>query len=363
MGKFKYKYPSTLGNFIEKVKKTLKEHYRLVISLLIAIILPWILTLTFVVSLDLTHGLSDELFEELSLLFRMTIFYSFNTAFSLPVLGTWFWPSMFIWAISGFFLGYFSRKMETGLISALIGIGITFLLYMLLIFLPEPSFPNDMNIDSVIFTRLYSELSLEAPYNLLFHILFFSCAFPVLILFTMIGNMIKPVVKVYPTLPPEEPKRIEGEIKKNPESELEAAIPSELEIKEIKKLRGFAGIVYKQFHPLNDNEQFKEEFRKTNLNILLNPIDQLVAVMLIFENGTVDIEEYKKFDPIMRMDKKKIGFDAMLQVSTQMLFDIAAGKLSTRQLLKAARKDKNIIVKGKLKLTKLTKAMKILAKS
>ena len=95
----------------------------------------------------------------------------------------------------------------------------------------------------------------------------------------------------------------------------------------------------------------------------MNPNDQLVAAMVIFDKGTVNVEEYKKFEPLMKIDKKAVGFDAMLQVPTEMLFDIAMGKISVMQLLKAARKDKNIKVKGKLKLLKLTKALVILAKS
>jgi hypothetical protein len=41
---------------------------------------------------------------------------------------------------------------------------------------------------------------------------------------------------------------------------------------------------------------------------------------------------------------------------------MASGKLTTFQLLRAARKDKNIILKGKLKLIKLGKALEFLAK-
>lgn len=65
----------------------------------------------------------------------------------------------------------------------------------------------------------------------------------------------------------------------------------------------------------------------------------------------------------MKMDKKLIGYDAMSQVTTEMLFDIGTRKINTVQLLKAARKDKNIIVKGKLKLMKLIKAMGLLAEN
>jgi len=128
-------------------------------------------------------------------------------------------------------------------------------------------------------------------------------------------------------------------------------------------LKGFAGLIFKQFVPLNNNEIFKDKFKKTSLIFLLNPIDQLTAAMVIFEKGTVAVAECKKLEPLMEMEKKLLGYDAMLQVTTQMLSDFATGKLSTMQLLKAELKDKNIKVKGKLKLLKLKKAFKLIAKS
>ncbi len=143
---------------------------------------------------------------------------------------------------------------------------------------------------------------------------------------------------------------------------LKTEIPQEGEIKEKKKLRGFAGIVYKQLLPLNTNKRYKEEHGDVSLKFLLNPIDQLKAALVIFDEGTVDVEEIQKDDPLMKMRKKQIGYDAKLQVTTQMMFDIASGKMSIKQLLKAEIKDKKIKVKGKLKLLKLIKAFVIASK-
>lgn len=139
---------------------------------------------------------------------------------------------------------------------------------------------------------------------------------------------------------------------------------SKEELKE-KGLRGFAKVVYTQLAPLNDNELFKEQYKETSLKILLNPNDQLKAALIIFENGTVDVTEYKKSEPTMNLAKRKtlIGYDAMLQVSTQMLFDIVSGKMSVVKLMKDNIKDKNVKVKGKLKLLKLLKAFSLLKKT
>lgn len=139
---------------------------------------------------------------------------------------------------------------------------------------------------------------------------------------------------------------------------------SKEELKE-KGLRGFPKVVYTQLAPLNDNELFKEQYKETSLKVLLNPNDQLKAALIIFDNGTVDVTEFKKSEPTMNLAKRKtlIGYDAMLQVSTQMLFDIVSGKTSVVKLMKDNVKDKNIKVKGKLKLLKLLKAFSLLKKT
>ena len=55
MGKFKYKYPDSLRKITEKVIQNLKRYYKTIISIAIAIVVPWILTLIFIGFLKLTH--------------------------------------------------------------------------------------------------------------------------------------------------------------------------------------------------------------------------------------------------------------------------------------------------------------------
>ncbi|MFX0186415.1 MAG: hypothetical protein ACFE8A_01635 [Candidatus Hodarchaeota archaeon] len=361
MEKSKSKYPETLGIVIAKVSQSLKRNRKIVISIFIGIVLPWILSLIFVIALDRTHGLSDELTEDAGLLFRIIIFYTFTLTYDLPVLGKGFWLCIFIWAATGLFIGLISQKMGKSLIAALIGLGVNFILYLVLIPVPYTSFPDDMDIDTLIFTKVYSEFVLATPYYLLFLILFHSFAFPILMLFTLLGILFNPPRRTRVTPSEVLPEKIKSEAISEPKVKAEPV--TDIATKEEKKLRGFAGIVYNQFQPLNANEEFKEKFKKTSLKILLNPIDESTAALVIMDKGTFNVQEYKKFDPLMKMDKKKIGFDALLQVPTEMMFDIAMGKISTMQLLKATRKDKDIIVKGKLKLLKLTKALGLLAKS
>ncbi|MFX1393455.1 MAG: hypothetical protein ACFFAH_07760 [Promethearchaeota archaeon] len=222
----------------------------------------------------------------------------------------------------------------------------------------------------IIFKGLINTFTSVSPISvhLLFQNSFQSVAFPVLIAFTLLGLIIIQKPQYQEIYPSAKSKKFKLEIESKPviiedqPSELEEEILPEHKIKKKKKLRGFPGVIYTQFNPLNNNEKFKEKIKKTSLIFLLNPIDQLKAALVIFNKGTVEVEEYKKVEPLMKLYKKLIGYDAMLQVTTKMFLDIATGKLSTMQLLIAERKDKNIKVKGKLKLLKLLKALKLLEK-
>ncbi|MFX1393853.1 MAG: hypothetical protein ACFFAH_09790 [Promethearchaeota archaeon] len=354
-----------ISKFGKKGVKRLKDNYKMIISIAIAIILPWILTYIFIVFLNLTHGLSDEIAEDPMLLFRITIFYSFNLPFELSILGFGYWTCMVVWAVVGFFIGLYTRNMGKSLLSAMIGIFITYLLYFPFVYVVGVSNYRDITINPLIFTRTYENFTSETPVFLLYHISFHSFALPVLVMFTLLGSMLNSSQEVQKSTVIGEPKKS----KTNPEPllnnpvELEQVKIPEIEIKREKELKGFIRLIYKQFNPLNNNETFKDKFKKTSLVFLLNPIDQLTAAIVIFEKGTVAVTECKKSNPLMKMDKNLIGYDAMLQVSTQMLSDFAAGKLSTIKLLKAEIKDKNIKIKGKLKLLKLKKAFNLIAKS
>ncbi|MFX1452246.1 MAG: hypothetical protein ACFFCM_15520 [Promethearchaeota archaeon] len=364
MQKIKEILPS-ISEFRKKGVQRLKDNYKMIISIAIAITLPWILTYIFIVFLNLTHGLSDEIAKDPMLLFRLTIFYTFNLPFDLSILGFGYWTCMVVWAVVGFFIGLYTRDMGKSLLSALIGIFTTFLLYLPLVYLVGVSNYRDLTINPLIFTRTYENYTSETPVFLLYHISFHSFALPVLIMFTLLGSMLNSPLKVQKSSDFGEPKksRVNPKALVNNPGELEQVSVPELEIKREKELKGFVGLIFKQFNPLNENEIFKEKFKKISLIFLLNPIDQLTAAKVIFDKGTVAIKECKKLEPLMEMEKDLLGYDAMLQVTTQMLSDFAMGKLSILQLLKEKMKDKNIKIKGKLKLLKLKKAFNLIAKS
>ena len=226
MEKSKSRYPETLGIVMEKISESLKRNYNMVISISIGIVLPWILSLIFVIALGRTHGLSDELTEDAGLLFRIIIFYTFTLTYDLPVLGKGFWLCIFIWAVPGLFIGLISRKMGKSLIAALIGLGVNFILYLVLIPVPYTSFPKDMNIDSLIFTRVYSEFVLATPYYLLFLILFHSFAFPILMLFTLLGILFNPPRRTRVTPSEVIPEKIKPKVILEPEVKAETVAKS-----------------------------------------------------------------------------------------------------------------------------------------
>jgi len=192
-----------ISEFGKKVIRGLKKHYKQIISIAIAIVVPWILTLIFIGFLKLTHGLSEELDEDPMLLSRITIFYTLNLAYEMPILGFGYSLCMIVWAVVGLFIGLYTRNMGKSLISALIGIFVTYFLYFPLVYFAKTSFPSDMTIHPLIFTRLYEDFTLETPYYLFFQISFHSFALPVLIMFTLLGSMLNPPRKVYLTTPSE----------------------------------------------------------------------------------------------------------------------------------------------------------------
>ena len=203
MGKFKYKYPDRLTKIAEKVIQNLKRYHKWIISLAVAIVLPWILTLIFIGFLKLTHGLSDELNEDPILLSRITIFYALNLSYELPILGFGYSLCMIVWAVVGLFIGLYTREMGKSLISAMIGIFVTFFLYFPSVYIVGVSIYRDITIHPLIFTRLYEDFTTETPIFLLYHISFHSFALPVLIMFTLLGSMLNPPRKVFLTTPSE----------------------------------------------------------------------------------------------------------------------------------------------------------------
>ncbi len=95
----------------------------------------------------------------------------------------------------------------------------------------------------------------------------------------------------------------------------------------------YADLVKKAFEPLNNNDKFKEKFKDEQFKILLNPKDDEYASLIIVDKGTVSVEKIAN-KPKENISKKVLGWDGLVQTTKQLFDDIAAGKLSTRDIVK-----------------------------
>ena len=91
-----------------------------------------------------------------------------------------------------------------------------------------------------------------------------------------------------------------------------------------KRLKGFAGIVSKQIEPLNEIEQFKEDFKDRTVKILLNPKDGKNAALLVLDKGKAYVEAVDNKDK-KQLKKKVVGWDGLLQTTTETFVELLAG--------------------------------------
>jgi hypothetical protein len=96
---------------------------------------------------------------------------------------------------------------------------------------------------------------------------------------------------------------------------------------ENKKIRGFAILINSILTPLNDNEKFKEKFGNTNVKILLNALNLNHAAILIVDKGLIKVESIPN-KPKENLKKRKVGWDAFLEMDTQTFLAIVMNRLS-----------------------------------
>ncbi|MFX0018214.1 MAG: hypothetical protein ACFFBT_07295 [Promethearchaeota archaeon] len=92
-----------------------------------------------------------------------------------------------------------------------------------------------------------------------------------------------------------------------------------------KRLKGFAGVVAKQVEPLNNIEKFKEDFKDTELKILLNAKDGKYAALLVIDKGKAYVESIEN-KPKENIKKKVVGWDGLLQAKTEIFVDLLGGE-------------------------------------
>ncbi|GAG81626.1 unnamed protein product, partial [marine sediment metagenome] len=97
-----------------------------------------------------------------------------------------------------------------------------------------------------------------------------------------------------------------------------------------KRMKGFAGIVWKLVEPLNSMEKFKEEFADVKVKILVNPKDQKRAALIKIDKGTIDIEDVKNDKETL----KNLKYDGLFEAPFNLLAKVFEEGLSTGTLLK-----------------------------
>jgi putative sterol carrier protein len=113
----------------------------------------------------------------------------------------------------------------------------------------------------------------------------------------------------------------------------------------------FAASIAKSYEPLNTNAKFKEKFKDETFKILLNPKDGDSAALIIVEKGTVTVKSVDNSDE-KNIDEKILGWDALMQTTTEIFNDIGSGKLSrgdiTKKIVTRKIKVKNLNLITKL---------------
>ena len=130
------------------------------------------------------------------------------------------------------------------------------------------------------------------------------------------------------------------------------------EIKNEKKIRGFANLIYSILAPLNENKRFKEEFRNVEAKILLNASNLNFAALISIDHGILRVESIPN-KPKENLEKKKVGWDAYLEMDTQTFLAIAMNRLSLLGIAKSWLTRK-IKMRGIRKLLILLKIFKFL---
>jgi len=100
-----------------------------------------------------------------------------------------------------------------------------------------------------------------------------------------------------------------------------------------RKLRGFAGVLYKQLDPLNQIDYFKEKHKDTNVKLLLNTIDGKHAALITIDKGTISVDSFPNKNK-KDLKKKVLGWKGKLEADTKTFLDIAMGKLPIGTLAK-----------------------------
>jgi len=127
---------------------------------------------------------------------------------------------------------------------------------------------------------------------------------------------------------------------------------------EKEKIRGFASLINSVLGPLNENSKFQEKFKNTEAKILLNASNLKYAALIEIDHGSLNVKSIPN-KPKANLKKKKIGWNAFLEMDTKTFLDFAVNRISKLGVAKmwVTRKIK---IRGIRKLFLLLKMFKIL---
>ena len=128
--------------------------------------------------------------------------------------------------------------------------------------------------------------------------------------------------------------------------------------KDENSIRGFAALINSILLPLNENKKFQEKFKSTGAKILLNATNLKYAALIIIDHGAVKIRSIPN-KPKTNLNKKKVGWNAFLEMDTQTFLAIAMSRLSMLGVAQMWLKRK-IRMRGIRKLLLLLKMFKFL---
>ncbi|MCK4480180.1 MAG: hypothetical protein KAV01_06605 [Candidatus Lokiarchaeota archaeon] len=118
------------------------------------------------------------------------------------------------------------------------------------------------------------------------------------------------------------------------------------------EIRGFAVLINSILTPLNENKRFQNKFQNVSTKILLNASNLKYAALIVINHGFVRVESIPN-KPKGNLKKRKVGWDAFLEMDTQTFLDIAMNRLS---LLRVAKK----WLTGKVKMRGIRKLLNLL---
>ncbi len=116
--------------------------------------------------------------------------------------------------------------------------------------------------------------------------------------------------------------------------------------KKKERLRGFPKVIQDTYEvPLKDNEYFQKHFGHVTGRIVLNPIDGNDAAVITVQNGDITVKSIKN-KPKTNLSRKYLRWDGIMQTKLQNFLDIAAEKITRKDIILGMLKGK-IKIKGR----------------